>query len=148
MERAVAGAEDANKKLKTDLDSVKSDIKSTKSASDKQNKNVEDLTSKIFDCLHEIESLKDTIDKVNKKVDRRPAAEEIDKKSELTNKLYNELASKIDDVDDTLKKDIKKTKADLDKANIQIKSLSGSVDEKLSTFSRDLNAVKDQGANM
>jgi len=139
--------EDNNKRLKADVERIQTDLKSTKSSSEKNSRGVEDLTTKIFDCLHETETLKDQIDKVNKKVDRRPATEEIDKKSELTNKLYNDLASKIDEVDDSFKKEIKKNKTDLEKTNNQIKELRSTVEEKNSCLTRDITSLKDDVSN-
>ena len=55
-------------------------------------------------------------------MDRRPAAEELDKKSELTNKLYNDLSAKIDDVDSSREKETKSTRAQLDKILKDVKS--------------------------
>ena len=55
-----------------------------------------------------------TIEKLEKNIDRRRAAEEIDKKSELK-KLYNDLSAKSKDVNVNLKKEVKKTRGDIEK---------------------------------
>ena len=62
-------------------------------------------------------------------MDRRPAAEDLDKKSELTNKLYNDLAAKIDDVDSSLQRETKRTRADLDKMLKDVRSTQSKCDD-------------------
>ena len=53
---------------------------------------------------------------------QRDSADNLDKKSELANKLYNDLSAKIDDVDASLQKETKKTRSDLEKISKDIKS--------------------------
>ena len=66
---------------------------------------------------------------MKKAVDRRPAAEDLDKKSELTNKLYNDLSAKIDDVDGSLQKETKRTRGDLEKILKDLKSTQSKCDD-------------------
>jgi len=143
VQKTLQSVEDSSKKIKTDLEVVKSDVKSTNASNGKCLKSVEDLNMKIFDCIHDTDALKDTIEKVSKKVDRRPPPEEADKKSELTNKLYNDLASKIEDLDGDVKKEVKKTKAELDKINMQVKSMETKLDERINTSNKEVTAAID-----
>ena len=82
-------------------------------------------------------------DKLKKAVDRRPAAEDLDKKSELTNKLYNDLSAKIDDVDASLQKETKKTRSDLEKISKDIKSTQTKSDELGVSSTKDIKLIKD-----
>ena len=62
-------------------------------------------------------------------MERRPAAEDLDKKSELTNKLYNDLSAKIDDVDASFQKETKRTRGDLDKILKDLKCTQSKCDD-------------------
>ena len=78
----------------------------------------------LFELLKNVLS-----EKLKKAVERRPAAEDLDKKSELTNKLYNDLSAKIDDVDASLQKETKRTRGDLEKILKDLKSTQSKCDD-------------------
>ena len=78
----------------------------------------------LFELLKNVLS-----EKLKKAVERRPAAEDLDKKSELTNKLYNDLSAKIDDVDGSLQKETKRTRGDLEKILKDLKSTQSKCDD-------------------
>merc|ERR1740131_284605 len=101
---------------------MKTELETVRSATNKISKQVDDTSSKATESGRELELIKDSVDKLKKNIDRRPLAEEMDKKSELTNKLYNELSGKIDEVDTNLKKDVIKLKSDFERVNTDIKS--------------------------
>ena len=83
-----------------------------------------------------------TIEKLKRNIDRRPAAEEIDNKSEL-NKLYNDLSAKSKDVDVNLKKEVKKTRGDIEKCNEEIKNIQSKCVEVESVSTKDIKSIKD-----
>ena len=143
LEKASANAEELAKTCSKDIQNLKSDISSFRTNVDKCVKNVEENSGKIFGCVQDCEMLKDNLDKLKKAVDRRPAAEDLDKKSELTNKLYNDLSSKIDDVDASLQKETKKTRSDLEKISKDIKSTQTKTDELGASNTKDLKLIKD-----
>ena len=129
LETTIASSEEMAKSSSRDVLTLKGDLSSVKGNVDKALKAVEENGTKIFGCVHDCDSLKDAVEKVKKAVDRRPAAEELDKKSELTNKLYNDLAAKIEDVDSNLQKEVKKTRGDAEKSNKDLARLQIGVDE-------------------
>jgi len=143
IQMSATSAEEMSKLLTKDIQSLKSDLSSNKINTDKCSKNIEENNTKIFDCVHDYEALKDSIEKLKKNVDRRPAAEDIDKKSELSNKLYNDLSAKIDDVDVNLKKEVKKTRSDVEKCNKDIKNIQSKCDEVESASTKDIKLIKD-----
>ena len=84
-----------------------------------------------------------TIEKLKRNIDRRPAAEEIDNKSEL-NKLYNDLSAKSKDVDVNLKKEVKKTRGDIENCNEEMKNIQSKCDKVESVSTKDIKSVKDE----
>jgi len=144
IQKVATSAEEMSKLLANDIQSFKSELSSNKTNTDKCAKNIEENNTKIFDCVHDFESLKDSIEKLKKNIDRRPAAEDIDKKSELSNKLYNDLSAKIDDVDVNLKKEVKKTRSDIEKCNKDMKNIQSKCDEVESASTKDIKSIKDE----
>ena len=145
IEATIASSEESAKAASRDLVTLKGDLSSVKTSVDKALKAVEENGTKIFGCVHDCDSLKDAVEKVKKAVDRRPAAEEVDKKSELTNKLYNDLATKIEDVDSNLQKEVKKTRGDAEKSNKDLARLQIGVDEatkEVKFLKEDVTAIK------
>ena len=145
IEATIASSEETAKASSRDLVTLKGDLSSVKTSVDKALKAVEENGTKIFGCAHDCDSLKDAVEKVKKAVDRRPAAEEVDKKSELTNKLYNDLATKIEDVDSNLQKEVKKTRGDGEKCNKDLARLQIGVDEatkEVKFLKEDVTAIK------
>jgi len=61
----------------------------------------------------------------------------LDKKSELTNKLYNDLTTKIEDLEISVKQDLKRTKLDTDKINLSLKSYCEKIEEQHNDFSKE-----------
>ncbi len=53
------------------------------------------LSQFIFVYVQDIETVRDGLNKLNKKVDLRPMTDDTDKKTELTNKLYKDLGNKV-----------------------------------------------------
>ncbi len=47
----------------------------------------------VFVFVQDIETVRDGLNKLNKKIDLRPVTDETDKKTELTNKLYTDLGN-------------------------------------------------------
>ena len=145
IEATIASSEESAKAASRDLVTLKGDLSSVKTSVDKALKAVEENGTKIFGCMHDCDSLKDAVEKVKKAVDRRPAAEEVDKKSELTNKLYNDLATKIEDVDSNLQKEVKKSRGDAEKCNKDLARLQIGVDEatkEVKFLKEDVTAIK------
>jgi len=144
IEKSSISGEEALKTCTKDIQSLKSDLSVNKINTDKCTKNIEENNTKIFDCVHDFGSLKDSLEKLKKNVDRRPAAEDIDKKSELSNKLYNDLSAKIDDVDNNINKEVKKTRSDIEKCNKDIKNIQSKCDEVESASTKDIKVIKDE----
>ena len=61
----------------------------------------------------------------------------------MTNKLYNDLSAKIDDVDSSLQRETKKTRSDIEKVNKDIKSLQTKCDDIDSIKTKDIKPLKD-----
>lgn len=68
----------------------------------------------------------------------------LDKKSELTNKLYNDLSTKIEDLEISLKQDLKKAKLDIEKINSSQKSCSEKIDEHSNRFSKETKSLSNE----
>jgi len=68
----------------------------------------------------------------------------LDKKSELTNKLYNELSTKIEDLEISVKQDLKRTKVDTDKINSSLKSCHEKIEELQNTVSKETLVLKNE----
>ena len=79
-------------------------------------------------------------------MDRRPAAEDLDKKSELTNKLYNDLSAKIDDVDSSLQRETKRTRGELDKILKDLRSTQSKCEDisvkEIQSLKEDLSGLR------
>ena len=129
LETLATSAEAAAKATARELQVLQADLASIKAGVEKATKVAEENGAKIFGCVHDCDTLKDTVDKVKRAVERRPAAEEVDKQSELSNKLYNDLAAKIEDVDSHVQKEVKKTRSDSEKSNKDVARLQISVEE-------------------
>jgi DNA repair exonuclease SbcCD ATPase subunit len=70
--------------------------------------------------------------------------ENLDKKSELTNKLYNDLTTKIEDLEVSTQQDIKKTKLDTDKINASLKTYNEKCEELQNNFTRENKTLKNE----
>jgi len=68
----------------------------------------------------------------------------LDKKSELTNKLYNELSTKIEDLETSVKQDLKRSKLDSDKINSSQKSCHEKIEELQNTISKETSIIKNE----
>ena len=84
-----------------------------------------------------------TIEKLKRNIDRRPAAEEIDNKSEL-NKLYNDLSAKSKDVDVNLKKEVKRTRGDTENCNEEMENIQSKCDKVELVSTKHIKSVKDE----
>jgi len=144
LEKTSKSTDEICKTVTKEINSLKTDLSTYKANTDRYAKNIEENNTKIFDCVHDCESLKDSLEKLKKNVERRPAAEEIDKKSELSNKLYNDLSAKIDDVDNNQKKELKKTRSDIEKCSKDIKNIETKCDECQSSSLKDIKTIKDE----
>jgi len=143
-QKSATSAEELANLLSKDVQLLKGDIASNKANTEKCKKNIEENNTKIFDCVHDYEALKDVVEKLKKNIDRRPAAEELDKKSELSNKLYNDLSSKIDDVDANLKKEVKKTRSDIEKCTKDIKTVQSKTEDTDTSSTKELKSLKEE----
>ena len=143
IEKTSKSSEENLKLFVTDLKNLKSEVSSTKLCAEKCTRTADENGVKLFDCLHDCESLKESLDKLKKTVDRRPAAEDLDKKSELTNKLHNDLIIKIEDVDSNLKREVRKTRTDIEKYNQDLKRMQSKLEETTDVSAKELIAIKE-----
>jgi len=68
----------------------------------------------------------------------------LDKKSELTNKLYNDLSTKIEDLETSVKQDLKKSKLDTEKINSSLRTCSEKVEEYQVNLSKEHKGLKNE----
>jgi chromosome segregation ATPase len=151
LETSAASAESVARAASREVAALQGELTGVKTSVDKAAKAVEENGSKIFGCVHDCGTLRDAVEKVKKAAERRPAADEVDKKSELSNKLYNDLAVKIEDVDSNLQKEVKKTRSEAEKSNKDLTRLQISVDEankEVKFLKEDATAIKMNVAEM
>ena len=145
LQTTATAAEATSKASAMEIVNLKGEVATVRDKVEKAAKAVEENGTKIFDCVHDCTTLKDSLDKVKRSAEKRPAAEDVDKKSELSNKLYNDLAMKIEDVDSNLEKEVKRSRSDSDKYNKDLAKLTIGVDEgakEVKFMKEDITAIK------
>jgi len=156
IEKNITLVQDENKSCVSRLHALQLDCNNDKIKCENVNtemlknvRTIQENTGKISDCMQDYESMKESFDKLNKKVDKRPAAasaeEELDKKSKLSNQLFNDLSTRIDDVESSISKQSKTTKTEFDKINNNIKDVSTTASMQQnnnSQLSKDMTMIK------